>query len=87
MTITVELPPEIEAWFLAQARARGISIGAYVREYLTRANHPAAVPPRLSLEEMDRLLDEAADIVPAGVPPLSDEAMSRQSIYTREDEW
>ena len=34
-----------------------------------------------------RALDEAADILPEGIPPLSDEAMSRESIYTREDDW
>jgi hypothetical protein len=35
---------------------------------------------------VNRLLDEAADLVPAAAPPLSDEAMSRESIYNREDE-
>jgi hypothetical protein len=87
MTITVELPPEIEEWFLAQARARGVSVGAYVQEYLTRSSQPIMERPKLSVEEVNRILDEAADLVPAGVPPLSDEAMSRENIYTREDEW
>ena len=46
---------------------------------------------RMELDEFKRamisngFLDEAADLVPA-VPPLSDQAMSRESIYTREDE-
>jgi hypothetical protein len=30
----------------------------------------------LSAEEVDRALDEAADLIPAGIPPLSDQAMS-----------
>ncbi len=87
MTITVELPPEIEERFLARANALGISVGAYVQEYLTGSSQPGMERPRLSVEEVNRLLDEAADLIPAGVPPLSDEAMSRESIYTREDEW
>jgi hypothetical protein len=41
----------------------------------------------LSAEEINAALDEAADMIPGGTPPLSDEALSRESIYTREDEW
>lgn len=85
MTITVELPPELEEQFLAQASNRGLSLDAYVMECLTRSTLPNA-PSRQSPRDPDRLLDEAADIVPA-TPPLSDFAMSRESIYTREDEW
>lgn len=87
MTITVELPKDIDELYLAQARARGITIGAYVHERLTQTAPSASRPPTLSAEEVNRVLDEAADLVPAGIPPLSDRAMSRESIYTREDEW
>jgi hypothetical protein len=86
MAITVELPPEIEQQFLAQARARGISVDAYVQEYLMRSCQLSADRPTLSVEEVDRILDEAADLVPAGVAPLSDEAMSRENIYIREND-
>ena len=85
MTITVELPPEVEERFLAHARVRGLSLGAYVQEFLARSL-PEAPAPSLSPEALDRLLDEAADLVPSG-PSLSDYAMGRESIYTREDEW
>jgi hypothetical protein len=85
MTITVELPPEIEERFLAQARDRGLSLNAYVQEYLARsAQNP--LPAKPSPEDVNRMFDEAADLVPNG-GPLSDFAMSRESIYTREDEW
>ena len=84
MTITVELPPEIEERFLAQARVRGLTLSAYVQEILARSGSVTA--PALSTDELNRLLDEAADLVPDGLP-LSDDAMSRESIYTREDEW
>jgi hypothetical protein len=84
MTITVELPPEIEERFLAHARDRGLSLDAYVQEFLARSAEKQ-LSPKLSPEDLDRMLDEAADLVPSG-PPLSDFAMSRESIYTREDE-
>lgn len=87
MTITVELPPEIEERFRARARARGLSVGEYVQEYLARSSQPDRERPHLSVEEVNQILDEAADLVPTGVPPLSEEAMSRENIYTREDEW
>jgi hypothetical protein len=40
------------------------------------------VPVPLTAEEFDKAFDEIADIVPDHAPPLSDEAMSRGSIYT-----
>ena len=40
----------------------------------------------LSAEELDSAFEEAADLIPAGTPLLSDEALSREGIYTREDE-
>lgn len=57
-----------------------------VQAYLLHA--PPILPPKqLSAEEIDRALDDAADLIPEGIPPLSDHAMSRESIYTREDDW
>jgi hypothetical protein len=86
MTITLELPPEIEERFRAQAQVRGLTLDAYVQEVLARSGPVAAPGPSLSTDELNRILDEAADLVP-NAPPLSDFAMSRESIYTREDEW
>ena len=48
---------------------------------------PEENPKPLTPEDVDQGLEEAADLIPEGIPPLSDEAMSRESIYTREDEW
>jgi hypothetical protein len=86
MTVTLELPPDLEARFLAEAKAKGIPIGEVVKAYLYHApaEHRAN---QLTAEEVDRGLEEAADLIPEGIPPLSDEAMSRESIYTREDDW
>jgi hypothetical protein len=86
MTITLELPPDLEARFVAEAKAAGVHVSEVVRAYLDHAV-PRRNPNLLTVEDIDRAFDEAAGIIPEGVPPLSDEAMSRESIYTREDDW
>ena len=86
MTIMLELPPELEARFVAEATAKGVSVGEIVRAYLYHAP-PARNPKHLSADDVERGFEEAADLIPEGLPPLSDEAMSRESIYTREDDW
>lgn len=86
MTITLELPPDLEARFVAEAKAKGVPVGELVRAYLYRAP-PERSHKHLTAEEVDGGLEEAADLIPEGIPPLSDEAMSRESIYTREDDW
>ena len=48
---------------------------------------PGRSPKQLTAEEVDKGLEEAAGLIPEGIPPLSDEALSRESIYTREDDW
>jgi hypothetical protein len=85
MTANLDLPPEIEARFRAEAQDRGVSIDAFLREYLIRYA-PIGPPAKLDAEELERAFDELALLIPQGTPPLSDEALSRESIYTREDE-
>jgi len=86
MTITLELPPDLEARFVAEAKAKGVPVSELVKVYLYHA--PAELSPKqLTAEEVDRELEEAADLIPEGIPALPDEAMSRESIYTREDDW
>lgn len=92
MTITVELPPDVELRFKAEAGGRGVSVVQLVEEFLIyrapaepRLDHPAA-------EDIDRAFEEAADLIPADlissdIPPFADGALSRESIYTREDDW
>lgn len=86
MTITLELPPDLEARFVAEAKTKGIPVHEVVKSYLYHTS-PMRAPKRLSAEEVDKALEEAADLIPEGIPPLSDESMSRESIYTREDDW
>lgn len=86
MIITLELPPDLEARFVAEAKAKGVPVAEVLKSYLYHAP-PEQSPKPLTAEEVDRGLEEAADLIPEGIPPLSDEAMSRESIYTREDDW
>lgn len=85
MTINLELPPELEANLTAQAQARGLSLDAFLQDYLIQHAPPAA-PFEMTVEEWEKAFDAWLDSLPE-LPTLSDEAISRQSIYTREDEW
>jgi hypothetical protein len=84
MTITLELPPELEARFLAEAREKGMTLNAYIQERLARSVQAPPEALTRSASEINRLLDEAADMVPAGLA-LSDFAMSRESIYGEDE--
>jgi hypothetical protein len=92
MTITLNLPPETEQTLLAQAKARGVSLDVFLQTIITtQAAAAEAMKPLQDLArdggELDRAFEEMADLVPVGTPILSDEALSRESIYSREDEW
>ena len=80
-----DLPPSVVASYEATARARGISLDAFLREYLIR-NAPSSPPAPMSADEWEKALDECFDSFPAS-EPLPDHAFSRESIYGREDEW
>ncbi len=85
MTITLELPPETEASLLAQARAQGLSLDAFVKTIIAnQAATAASVKPPEPLplrgEELDRAIDELFDAVQ--VPPgVGQGAMQRENWY------
>jgi hypothetical protein len=92
MTVTVPVPmsQEEQAALLAQAKAQGVSVDALLRRAVLQLIAAArAVPPQqqLSPEEFEIAFEEMADMIPENVPPIPDEALSRENIYTREDEW
>ena len=68
-------------------KACGLSVEAYIQKCLSLSAQTLVEPARRSAEEANRLIDEAADVILAGVPPLPAETMSRESIYSRQDEW
>jgi len=79
MTLTIELPPDIEAELLTQAKAQGVALPQFV-EYLLREHVPARGDAALSPLERAARWRESVKNLPHS-PPLSDEAISRESIY------
>ena len=85
MRITVEIPPEAEAKLRLQAKARGLTLDAFLRTII--ADQAAAmdilkpidsVGPRG--EESDRAIDDLFDTV--SVPPgVGEGAMRRENWY------
>jgi hypothetical protein len=87
MTVTLELKPEVEEQLEAQARESGLSVKDYLEKRVEEMIGGSELQPAKTPEERVRLwqefLDSHAHIT---APPLSDYAVSRESIYTREDE-
>ncbi len=91
MTLTLELKPEIEQGLLTQAQERGVSLDAYLQYVLSRlasVNAPDDSAPSatslqddLTPEEWVRQFHEWAESHDRTTPLLSDEAISRDSIY------
>jgi hypothetical protein len=77
---SVDLPPEIEARLAARAAVEGVSLPEYVMRLLTEHVTPDATK-KLSPAERATAWREAAKGLPK-TPPLSDEAISRESIYS-----
>ena len=88
MAVTLELPPEIETQLEAQASARGLSLADYLRRIveMQAEGHAARVPKtHMTDDEWERGFEALIDSFPQQ-PVLSDQAISRDSIYTREDD-
>jgi hypothetical protein len=87
MTVILNLPPEKEAKLVAAAQAKGLSTDDLVREALDRifADAPASaarsLQDELTPEEWVRQFDAWVDSHDRTTPLLSDEAISRESIY------
>jgi hypothetical protein len=83
MTVTLTLPPEKEAAFRAQAQARGLSVEQWMLELADQSLQPASIAhlQKTDPEEWARQFRAWADSHRPDIPVLSDEAMSRESIY------
>ena len=80
MTITLELPPEIEARIVAEARIKGIPVADVIKAHLILDHAPVPESLRLSPEQSAEVLDEVFDSikVPAGV---QEGAFHRENWY------
>ena len=90
MTITLELPSETEAHLIAQAAALGISVESYLMSLIEER---VTVEFEETTRAGSKIQDWEVTLAKLGqspslakVPFLSDEAISRESIYhERED--
>lgn len=82
MTLTLTLTPEKETRLVAQARRAGLSLDEYVQRVLDRADEAPA--PRLTPEERAARFRAWADSHGTDTPLLTDEAISREAIYSRD---
>jgi hypothetical protein len=76
MTVTIELSPNLERELKSRAEAQGVSTDTYVVRVLERDLQSSLAPKT----EMGRRILEWVDSLPEA-PALSDEAISRESIY------
>lgn len=83
MTITLNVPPEKETAYRAQAQARGLSVEQWMLEVADQSVEPASVVhlQRTNPKEWARHFDAWVDSHNPNTPALSDAAMSRDSIY------
>jgi hypothetical protein len=81
MTVTLNLPQQVEQAYLAEAQARGLPLDVLVSEVLL-ARTPSPAAPDMSAEEWVRKFTAwTRSHEGRKLPILSDEAMSRESIY------
>ena len=86
MTLTLELPKELETALKAQAQAHGMTLEGWLERIAAervppKATKPTSLQDELTPEEWVRQFDAWVDGHDRTTPLLSDEAISRESIY------
>ncbi len=86
MTVTIQLPPDIEAGLLAQAQAHGLDVADYVqnlvrRQIMSTTSSASRPPYELSSEEWLREFHVSVNSHADNTVVLPEEAMERESIY------
>jgi hypothetical protein len=81
MDLKLNLPPNVEQAYLAQAQARGLSVDDVVAETLVAAQPAEEVPPLSADEWIQKLEAWAARNAHKNLPILSDETLRRESLY------
>jgi hypothetical protein len=79
VTVTVQLEPNVEARLLAQARAQGVPLEAYLQAVVDQIAARGG-PPDVSIEESEIGLDTLAEGCEQ-LPVLPPGAYRRESIY------
>jgi hypothetical protein len=83
MTLTLELSPEREAALKAQAQARGMSVEQWLLDLAEQLAPSTSIAhlQKTNPKEWARQFHEWAESHDRTTPLLSDEAISRESIY------
>ncbi|HKQ07454.1 MAG TPA: hypothetical protein VJ464_20185 [Blastocatellia bacterium] len=92
-----DLTPELAKEILAAAASRGLTVEEFLESVASNQQSDSSSSPQSATddehfqltatpEEWSRALREWIGGFPSDAPPLSDYAVSRESIYTREDE-
>ncbi|MDJ0579836.1 hypothetical protein [Crocosphaera sp.] len=87
--ITLNLDPKLEHKIQQEAKLKGLSVEQYIslliQEILKNKDkqQSEALEYEAWEEKFNQFINRSVDV---SVQPLSDEAISRENIYTREDE-
>jgi hypothetical protein len=83
MNLTIELSDEKAAALKAQAEAHGLTVERWLEQIAEQHVQPASIAhlQKTNPAEWARQFDAWADSLDPRTPVLSDEAMSRESIY------
>ncbi|MDX6498263.1 MAG: hypothetical protein QOG23_1523 [Blastocatellia bacterium] len=85
MLTMLEVEPELASKIQARARARGVSGDVYLRELIDEKGTESERSDRLSSQERIGLLRQWASGHTTNTPLLSDDPISRSSIYSDRD--
>lgn len=81
----LEVEPEVASKIQVRARERGVSVDVYLRELIDQKGTESERSNGLSSQAPVRLLREWASGHGTNTPLLSDDAISRESIYSDRD--
>jgi hypothetical protein len=86
MSIQIELKPEIEAELKALARKKGVPVNKYVQGILEQFAPTHLAETSMTREDRAKAFqDWVANFPYRRNKPLSDDAISRESLYRRDD--
>lgn len=84
MRIDLDLKPDIESYLVEHANSLAVSIEVYIQQVLESSIDPSALTPLQEKKQRFEQWLKSHEYITA--PPLSDEALNRESIYSEREE-